>query len=194
MVVFYCPEFSRLWEYWLSICGDAMIPDRENFNPANLTSLLSDIGILDWDGEKYYLRLLGTSAIDELGIDFSGPKSTQMSAAPVRDFVMSNFKTIFNFSCGLQAVVVERGRAGLVVEAAILFLPMATGEGKLNQALTCRRHLTTLGYDGKYPDLIQLGINRMNFIDLGSGVPDIDLEAEVKKTLYIAPGWESSSL
>ncbi|WP_321393192.1 PAS domain-containing protein [Emcibacter sp.] len=183
--MFITPEFYNVWEYWNNIRGDRIIPERKKLNPADLSDYLGWLAILDWKGDELNMRLLGSDIIKEVGVNFSGNKLFEKGLPRVTDFAWSNFKKIFNFPCGFQLVFVERKTSGLLVEAAILLLPLAVEGIEDNQILCYRRHLGSVGYDSKYPDIVQLGINRMSYIDLGCGVPDIDLEEHLLTTRFI---------
>ena len=183
--MFYEPEFSKIWEYWLTIRGDNDIPFRKDFNPAKIAPHLAEIGLMEWNGERYYLRLLGSTAINDLGVDFTGVKLSDFASKPMKEFAQKYFRRIFDFPCGLQCVAVERSHAGRVLEAAVLFLPFKVTDQHSDQIVTFRKELATIDYDTESSNLIHLGVNRMDFIDLGFGTPDINLEAEAKKTRYI---------
>ncbi|WP_417317347.1 PAS domain-containing protein [Emcibacter sp.] len=184
--MFFTHEFQDVWEYWLSICGNNIIPNKKDFDPAALSAQLGEIGIFDWEGDELYLRVLGSDIIEEIGVDFSGHKLLSKGLPSVTGFAKAYFRTIFNFPCGLQTISVERKRSGLLVEAALLFLPLDVEGRNDNQILVYRQHLASAGYDSKYPDFVHLGINQIIMIDLGCGTPDIDLEKQLEKTRFLS--------
>ena len=183
--MFLAPEFKEVWDYWCRIRGTGIIPDRRDLNPAELSEYLGWLAIADWDGDELYMRLLGSDIINEIGVDFSGNKLFQKGLPQVTEFARDHFRTIFNHPCGFQLVFVERKSSGLLVEAAILLLPLEVEGAGDKQILCYRRHLDSVGYDKKHPGIVQLGINRMSYIDLGCGVPDLDLDVELEKTRFV---------
>lgn len=68
------PSLRKLYGYWLSKKGSQIAPPRSAINPAEVTSLLPTIALIDVVGDppRFRIRLFGTGLVAAYGRDLTG--------------------------------------------------------------------------------------------------------------------------
>ena len=170
------PEFKDVWDYWHSIRGDKLIPNKKDFDPMKIVRDLGGISLLAWKNGEWINRIVGGKIVDDIGVDFSGHKLYQKTSSGIQDFGRKHLGNIMNHPAGWQGVFVEREVSGLLRESCVLCLPVEVDNDRNNQIISVRKLASdeVIGIDSAYPELVVLGINHMSFIDLGAGLPAID--------------------
>lgn len=67
-------KMKSVYEYWLKIKGDRLIPSREDINPAEITSVLPHITLVrvEMPSRRYKLTLVGSENVKAVGADMTG--------------------------------------------------------------------------------------------------------------------------
>lgn len=65
----YSDRFQELLSYWLDVKGDEPLPNRKEFNPRHIISLISRVMILERDlnDSQFYVRLSGSDLDSRFG-------------------------------------------------------------------------------------------------------------------------------
>lgn len=180
-------EFNQLWEFWSSIKSENKIPRRKDFRPEKVIKLLGEMSIYEWqDPDVLNIRLVGMHLVNRVGVDTTGYNYMEWAAPEVGEFFVKEWRKIFNYPCGLSGVFQDRSKTGRILENGFLSLPLSIEGAVNNQMLLVEKDLDIeeLAYDSRSPEVITLGIKDIKLIDLGFGIPDIDIEYYENSMLY----------
>jgi hypothetical protein len=77
-------KVRRLLRYWRDICGDRLMPRRQDIDPTMIWTLLKNISLSEWhrDPDRLFYRIGGTEIVAALGIELSGKWVTEVYADP----------------------------------------------------------------------------------------------------------------
>ena len=62
----------RVYGYWLGKKGDRPAPSRTDIRPEELAPLLPNLYLVDVEGTRFRLRLVGTEIVQEYGAEITG--------------------------------------------------------------------------------------------------------------------------
>src|SRR5689334_294640 len=62
----------RLHDYWASKKGDRKAPSRADIRPEEMVPLLPSVYLVDVEGTRFRLRLVGTEIVLEYGAEITG--------------------------------------------------------------------------------------------------------------------------
>ncbi len=166
---------QRFADYWFSLPRDDLLPRRETFDPAAVPELLPMILLRDVlsDGRGRY-RLAGTGIRDMLGFEITGLKAFDFLPEPHQALYREVSRQMMDRPCGVNALFdlqSARGEPFQIENVAFPFAPRADGSGQTVG------HFAPLGLPrqigGGTSRVIAIGA--MELIDLGAGLPDINL-------------------
>ncbi len=180
-------EFNQFWETWQSIKFDQKIPKRCNFKPEKVANLLGDISIYEWqEPNVLYMRLVGMHLASLMGVDTTGYNYMEWVSEEVGEFFKKEWRKIFNNPCALTGIFQNRNKSGRIIENSFMALPLSVEGLENNQMLILEKNIEIkdLVYDSKSPEIITLGIKDIEIINLGYGLPDIDLEYYKESIIY----------
>ncbi len=71
---------QKIYQYWLGMKGDRLMPSRADLNPTEIAGLLQYISLIDVDANtsRYKMRLIGTETVKAMGIDVTGKYLDEM--------------------------------------------------------------------------------------------------------------------
>ncbi len=74
---------QKIYQYWLGMKGDRLMPSRADLNPMEIAGLLQYISLIDVGPEagRYKMRLIGTETVKAMGIDVTGKYLDEMQQA-----------------------------------------------------------------------------------------------------------------
>jgi hypothetical protein len=62
----------RLYHYWLQKKGDRRAPARRDIDPEEIVALLPNVYLVDVEGARFRLRLVGTAVVRDYGREITG--------------------------------------------------------------------------------------------------------------------------
>ena len=62
----------QVYRYWLGKKGDRVAPGRADIRPEELVPLLPNLYLVDVEGARFRLRLVGTEIVQEYGAEITG--------------------------------------------------------------------------------------------------------------------------
>ena len=68
------PIMRDIYQYWLDMKGDRLMPSRADLNPIEITKLLPHLSLIDVEHKtgRYKFRLIGTETVNVLDMDPTG--------------------------------------------------------------------------------------------------------------------------
>jgi CheY-like chemotaxis protein len=132
------PTLRRLYHYWLGKRGTLPWPDRHAIDPADLTDILPNLGIVEIVGEgdarRFRYRLIGTAIVKAYGRDSTGRFIDETLTGAYRDFLLGLLDEVATTGRGIYAASAFRlERSGLSAER--IFLPLSVGGGAIRQII-----------------------------------------------------------
>lgn len=185
--VFNHQEFNQYWEFWNKIRKGNSIPLRKDFKPEQIFGLLSEICIYDWKEPDFLnIRLIGSEAVDRVGVNPTGQNYLDWAAPAVGDFMKNFWRSIFNYPAGMQGTYQDRSKTGRIIENGFLALPLKVAGQEDAQMMLLEKDLQIeeLAYDKSSPEIVTLGIKDMKLIDLGFGLPDLNMDEIASQVIY----------
>jgi CheY-like chemotaxis protein len=148
------PKLRRLYHYWLAKRGNRPWPNRQSIDPADLTDILPNLGIVEivegGSDRRFRYRLVGTAIVNAYGRDPTGRFVDDMLAGAYRDFVIGLLSEVVTTGRGIYAASAFRLEdSGLSAERIFLPLSVASDES-IRQIIVCHtldwsdRRLVTL--------------------------------------------------
>ena len=173
MVAFLTDPPRRLYEYWLSLPKNGLLPPRSAVNPADIKDILPHLAIAEWNvpGEIKY-RLAGTGVVERYGFDPTGRNVLDLIDAEEKTGMVHNITRIMGTPCGARSVRRESYDRDFqqLVEHAVFPIDSERDDRLLLIAVT--------GLLKETDARIKSGaLSRMErpsefeFIDIGAGVP-----------------------
>src|SRR4051794_7337366 len=83
----------RLHHYWLSKKGDRKAPSRADIRPEEIVPLLPSVYLVDVEGTRFRLRLVGTEVALEYGAEITGKYLDEIDLDAVRSAILSEYDT-----------------------------------------------------------------------------------------------------
>ncbi len=82
---------QELYQYWLDLKGENLMPSRKLFNPVDIPRVLSSLYLVDvfYDPLRFQVRLAGTQNVQKLGFD---PKGYSSDGSPAIKGLIERFE------------------------------------------------------------------------------------------------------
>jgi hypothetical protein len=169
------PSLVALYDYWIDIRKDRIVPDAQDVDPLAIVPLLPDIVVFQVNSpEEIIYRLAGTEVVNRMGHDPTGKNLIDIAASGKGGIISTLMTMTVRQPAGLYARydnIYTNGRRATVNS---LYLPVSDDSDTLGRILAIHtmskpklyeeeRSLTTIG------DSIEL----TEFLDIGAGTPDI---------------------
>jgi hypothetical protein len=165
--------FAPFLAYWQDLRRGALLPSREDFNPARVMDFVGRIAIVERiDPSLFRSRLVGTEIVTRLGHEHTGEDFLNLMETPEgRQENLTLFNAVLDQPCGVWAerdMITDHG----VYHAQILILPIqdkASNAGEFFAVFDFDRSLLALGG----VEFERFGpLRRETVIDLGAGIPE----------------------
>jgi hypothetical protein len=160
----------QFFAYWDSLPKVDFVPDRQDFSPSRIATLMPAVTILEVVSEDIILqRLTGTAVCRSLGFDPTGRSVADLMSPLLWPDYREMISLQLSVPCGRQNMLRSR-RANLVDRAEVLVLPLRHARSGHWMLLSYFDELAPVGYDpGPYEIL---GYEETRWIDIGAGVPE----------------------
>ncbi|MBT3532560.1 MAG: PAS domain-containing protein [Rhodospirillaceae bacterium] len=165
--------------HWFSLRGDALVPRRQAFDPADVPHLLANISIHEFVApERIELRLAGTKLVERYGQEITGRNYLDFVPEARREKTYELLSHIIKQPCGMLVRMRTATNVGILGGGnESVGLPFHNRDGLLN---TVMYHVANWEYDRSTADPGQrmeahFPTERVYF-DLGAGLPDWDDE------------------
>lgn len=174
---------QSLFEYWCSIRGREIVPNRSDIKPAAILPLLPNLMILEYraDGTLIY-RLAGTACADKLGIDLTGSNLFDHIAPHQRTKARLRINMVRDRPCGLLVYEKLRSRHDTPFIAEIIYLPLRDRDGAITQ-LIGSVVMVERGEKGAMMDApAHMVAVAAQFLDIGADLPQ-PVPGEVRRAI-----------
>lgn len=127
---------QSLFEYWCSIRGREIVPNRSDVKPVAILPLLPNLMILEYraDGALVY-RLAGTACAEKLGIDLTGSNLFDHIAPHQRTNAKLRVNMVRDHPCGLLVYEKLQSKHNTPFVAEIIYLPLRDRDGVITQLI-----------------------------------------------------------
>ena len=174
------PDFQQFFNYWDELRGDDLVPAKSNFDPRRVSSLLPKLSVLQWrPPDHLFLRLMGTGIVSQLRGERTGTNLLDIIQASQRDEVTKFTASLFS-QVSIAIVDTQRHFAsGKRVGLLFGFFPFRNDSDDVNFAVGV--HRADLDADrlvAPNDNLIHAEVFGYEFIDIGSGIPDLVFGAD----------------
>lgn len=80
-----------IYQYWLDMKGDKLMPSRADLNPGDIVQLLPHLSLVDVEKEtgRYKMRLIGTETVKAMSIDLTGKYLDELPL--IEDLLKNNY-------------------------------------------------------------------------------------------------------
>lgn len=163
---------QSLFDYWCSIRGREIVPNRSDIKPVAILPLLPNLMILEYraDGTLIY-RLAGTACADKLGVDLTGSNLFDYIAPHQRAQAALRVNIVRDHPCGLLVYEKLQSRHNTPFVAEIIYLPLRDRDGVITQ-LIGSVVIVERGEKGAMTNAPQPMIAvAAQFLDIGADVP-----------------------
>ena len=160
----------RFFEYWDSLPKRGFVPDRKDFNPAAIYSLMPSVSLLEiMSPERVEIRLLGTDLVDRIGIEVTGGNYLESFEPALRPAYLNILNTQITFPCGRRTVLKTREESGILSRVEVLSLPLTHDAVGNPLILSCFEPTESIGYEHGGREV--KNFDDIQWIDIGAGVP-----------------------
>ena len=160
---------KRFFGYWNSLPKNGTVPDRSDFSPAGIASLMPAVTLLEIVSEDLILqRLAGTAVCRVMGFDPTGMNALDLISPATRPDYLDLIHKQISTPCGRWNLLRSR-HDNMVDRAEVLTLPMSHSLSGHWMILSYFAALDPVAYDpGPYEIL---GYEDTRWIDIGAGLP-----------------------
>ena len=100
-------EIEEFASYWRQLPRLKGVPLRSDFNPAEVSHILPDISIYEFDpAGEINIRLAGTRMVETFGQEITGNNFVDFWPSEYQDNVKETFKTMLTTPCGLLVKII----------------------------------------------------------------------------------------
>lgn len=160
----------RFFEYWNSLPKKDFVPDRKDFNPAAIYSLMPSISILEvLSREHMDMRFIGTDLVERIGMDPTGGNYLDLMIPSARETFLDILYTQLSQPCGRHNIMLSRHESGLLNRVEVISLPMTHVASGNPLVISCFEKTESIGVDDGGREV--RGFDHLRWIDIGAGVP-----------------------
>jgi len=172
---FLSPNSQTFADYWISLPRDALVPDRQAFDPAAQRRILDHFVILEIvAADRILFRLAGTAEVERYGREVTGMNYLDFVDPERRPRAAEAFLHMADRPCGMLAVIHSTTRSGQKVVNEAIGFPMRDREGRTSLLYFQSNTVTQPGFRDPRQDRLDrhVRVSQRRFIDIGAGVPD----------------------
>ncbi|MGV8998045.1 MAG: PAS domain-containing protein [Parvibaculaceae bacterium] len=169
--VMHTAGLKRFYDYWNSLPKTAHMPDRQDFNPAAIHTLMPNVTILELVSPNFVLaRLIGTAIATTLGVDMTGHNYLDYIADGEREGYLKMLALQFSVPCGRRTFLRGRLSTGVLGRIDVVSLPMFYARSGHPMLLNYFESMERTGIDAAEHREV-LGFDDIQWLDIGAGVP-----------------------
>jgi len=163
---------QSLFEYWCSVRGGEIVPNRSDIKPVAILPLLPNLMILEYRADDALVyRLAGTACAEKLGIDLTGSNLYDHIAPHQRTMAKLRVNIARDHPCGLLVYEKLHSRRHIPFLAEIIYLPLRDRDGVITQLIGSVA-IVERGEKGAItnapPPMMAVAAQ---FLDIGAGMP-----------------------
>ena len=167
-------ECQQYAQYWHAIPKNGLVPNRSDFFPEEVPELLPNFIMHDFiSANESIIRLIGTSIANRYSENITGRNYLDFVAEARKETAGFALAQMSEKPCGMRVLLRQKTKSGREYMSESLGFPL------LN--ISTGRHLLLFqniiiedGFDlnSKPDQLVNLGVSKRDFIDIGAGIPD----------------------
>jgi len=162
---------THFFDYWNSLPKTDFVPDRSDFNPADIPGLMRAVTILEiWSRARVEMRLAGTGVCGVMGFDPTGMNMLEVQEAPARVRYLRLLEEQVTRPCGRAHVMRARQADGAIIRVEVVTLPMRYALAGRDMLLSYFGEIELVGFGEESYRI--LAYEDTEWIDIGAGVPD----------------------
>lgn len=163
---------QSLFEYWCSLRGREIVPNRSDVKPVAILPLLPNLVILEYrDDGALVFRLAGTVFADSLGFELTGANLFDHIAPHQCDNAKHRMGVVRDYPCGLLFSEKLQSKYNTPFISEVICLPLRDSKGQITQLLGC----ASLIEHGVKGSLLNAPAHMITvtaqFLDIGAGLP-----------------------
>jgi len=169
--VLHTAGLKRFYEYWDSLPKTAHMPDRQDFNPAAIHTLMPNVTMLEIVSPEFVrTRLIGTAVAATIGIDMTDHNYLDYIADDERGHYIELLDLQFSVPCGRRSIIRARRSSGALGRIEVIALPMFYAHNGSRMLLSYFEALDATSFDEVEVRQVQ-AFEGLRWIDIGAGVP-----------------------
>lgn len=174
------PEFQLFHDYWNELRGDDFVPDKANFDPTKVSSLMAIMSVIQWfPPDVLHLRLMGTNIVDQTHIETTGSNLLDVMYEPQRQLVADLSQALFAQPAIGLAKTKRCFESGKTVEVQFAFFPFRDVTGEIDIAIGVHKadadaHKLIAPYD----PLLYALLTEYRYMNIGNGIPNLSYTSE----------------
>lgn len=174
---------QSLFEYWCSIRGREIVPNRSDIKPVAILPLLPNLMILEYRADDALVyRLAGTACAEKLGKELTGSNLFDHIAPHQRTNARFCVNMVRGHPCGLLVYEKLQSRHNTPFVAEIIYLPLRDSNGVITQligsvAVVKRGEKEAMTHAAQ--PMIAVAAQ---FLDIGAGMPQA-MSGEVRRAV-----------
>jgi hypothetical protein len=166
-------------DYWQSLPKVDLIPMRTSFDPAAIKDLLPHMAIHDLSvPERIHVRLAGTSIVEGFGREIKDTDFLDYFEPEQRANALKYSSIVTDYPCGKVVRILVQTTSGSVLQDESIGFPMRDNNGLANLIYyhgNRKPHADDANFDARADNAARLQVIERLFIDIGSGVPALEL-------------------
>jgi hypothetical protein len=170
---FQTPKAKEFAHYWSRIRRDGLVPSRNDFNPAEVKSLLSGVSIYEFKArDEITIRLAGTRVVNTLGQEVTGSNYLALWPENFRAVIGKTFEIMLAHPCGLLVAMEGLSGDNVVTPSISVGFPLIGADGIANLLVfhTSKIDIPTIREPDDDP-ITSLHVTRHLMLDIGAGLP-----------------------
>jgi hypothetical protein len=102
------PELRKIYDYWLSLCKDGVLPSRADIKPSAIPRLLPGVSLVEVSNELYNsrIRLAGTRLREVYEREITGLLLSDLEWGDKRDYWLAAYDRVARQGIPAQGVVI----------------------------------------------------------------------------------------
>lgn len=167
------PESRTLADYWLTLAGGTLVPDKDDLDPAAVPAILPNLVIHQIETpDRIVIRLAGTAFYGFYGREITGANYLDMVDPQERSAASRRLCAIVDVPCGMLAIARATSRSGRIVEFESVGLPLRGRDGRVDHAIYANAWTGTEPSTSEASDATSaVSVRRHLHFDIGAGAP-----------------------
>jgi hypothetical protein len=161
---------AALWAYWTSLRKEALVPNREAFDPMAIARWLPVVSLLEREGPlTWRIRLVGTEIVRRSG-ELKGRNYVELLVPEQRAREDRRLSVMVLHPCGSHAIRENRRPSSIGYFVRTVALPLWSTDGSRKFVIATNEEISR----DRFP--VETGLNEIRiertFLDVGAGLPE----------------------
>ncbi len=127
----------RLLAYWESKRQGRAMPARADIDPLDFHELLPNIILLDVEGERFRVRVVGTGVVARFGDDYTGRYLDELDFGDQRDAILAHYGECRRTAAPHVSRTLFTSVRGVSTRMERLILPLSVDGATVDMMLAC---------------------------------------------------------